>query len=879
MGEIGLSVAAREVTDCWAIGKHAEKYSNILAPKIKEDVAKSVGREAEAEFVDAGEVTNCWGTKSHAVKSSYILVIKKARGDVAKSVKREAEAEFVGVGEDTNCWLTRDHAEESIFVIKTGEDAVKSASREAEAVGVREVSSCWLTEDHAKKTCQKACTKVYKPVCASNGRTYSNQCVFEIAQCQAKKKGIKLTKISQGKCKAPKHPCNINNGGCNQICRKIGKKAQCRCKSGFILGKDKKTCTQRSCTSSVKLDLQLIVDTSGSVGAKNFNLMMKNIADKVLPQFNVGRGKTHVALHKYSTRQWTEFGLDRYFNLAAMQRRVKQTRHRGGWTYTAAAMTAALRTFKRKARRNRKVAKVCIVFTDGKATDARKLPAAQRAWRSYGASVFAVGIGNGINKKSLAVIAGNSARVLQTTFRTLGNIVKPLLNQVCKAIIHPCDKKNGGCQQLCIRRGSLAQCGCRRGFTLLANKKTCGKIGKHPCDFKKGGCAHICLKQGNQAVCRRRAGFKLGSNKKSCTRASFGYRYTFFKQKQNFAQAQRTCRSLGGHLAMEKTRLIRNQIKKHYSRRMFYVGVKRRGNSWAFIDNSPVRKTFWLKGEPNNTGRNENCVHHVQNTNNEWNDVACSAKLPFLCQFKITKHPCDTKNGGCNHICKKRGRSAVCACRAGYTLIGKKTCVKVKKHPCEIRNGGCAHICRRKGKQAVCLCRRGYTLAANKKSCTKVFSQMRNNGTPAATSFLKATRNTLKNSGDMVPKWAYQNGGKNKIWHSEKGFPQSIWMKFRTAHRLVKIGFSSYFNMHAPLSFDIVGSPNCNAAPATRPPNWFILHRVTNSGFPNNRRSQFRTWTVPIRNRRAFRCIGIKVNKIHAKLYVLLYNIRMWEDK
>merc|ERR1712055_1147684 len=87
---------------------------------------------------------------------------------------------------------------------------------------------------------------------------------------------------------------------------------------------------------------------------------------------------------------------------------------------------------------------------------------------------------------------------------------------------------------------------------------------------------------------------------------------------------------------------------------------------------------------------------------------------------KITKHPCDTKNGGCNHICKKRGRSAVCACRAGYTLIGKKTCVKVKKHPCEIRNGGCAHICRRQGKQAVCLCRRGYTLAANKKSCTKV---------------------------------------------------------------------------------------------------------------------------------------------------------------
>merc|ERR1711970_730222 len=420
------------------------------------------------------------------------------------------------------------------------------------------------------KTCQKACTKEYKPVCASNGRTYSNQCIFEIAQCQAKEERDKTDKISQGKCKAPKHPCNINNGGCNQICRKIGKKAQCRCKSGFILGKDKKTCTQRSCASSVKLDLQLIVDTSGSVGLKNFNLMMKNIADKVLPKFNVGRGKTHVALHKYSTHQWTEFGLDRYFNLAAMQRRVKQTRHRGGWTYTAAAMTAALRTFKRKARRNRKVAKVCIVFTDGKATDARKLPAAQRAWRSYGASVFAVGIGNGINKKSLAVIAGSSARVLQTTFRTLGNIVKPLLNQVCKAIIHPCDKKNGGCQQLCIRRGSRAQCGCRNGFKLLANKKTCGKTcqkactkvykpvcasngrtysnqcvfeiaqcqakkkgikltkisqgkckaPKHPCNINNGGCNQICRKIGKKAQCRCKSGFILGKDKKTCTQRS-----------------------------------------------------------------------------------------------------------------------------------------------------------------------------------------------------------------------------------------------------------------------------------------------------------------------------------------------------------------------
>merc|ERR1712168_645491 len=93
-----------------------------------------------------------------------------------------------------------------------------------------------------QKRCRKPCTKILSPVCASNGRTYLNKCRFEIAQCKAKKKNVNLTIKSQGRCKAPKHPCNIKNGGCSQKCRKVGKKAACRCRRGFKLMADKKTC-------------------------------------------------------------------------------------------------------------------------------------------------------------------------------------------------------------------------------------------------------------------------------------------------------------------------------------------------------------------------------------------------------------------------------------------------------------------------------------------------------------------------------------------------------------------------------------------------------------------------------------------------------------
>ncbi|KAJ3099545.1 hypothetical protein HDU97_002946, partial [Phlyctochytrium planicorne] len=56
----------------------------------------------------------------------------------------------------------------------------------------------------ALPSCEKGCPKIYQPVCGSNGITYSNECLFSIAQC----KDQSLSKSFNGTCpEACDKPC------------------------------------------------------------------------------------------------------------------------------------------------------------------------------------------------------------------------------------------------------------------------------------------------------------------------------------------------------------------------------------------------------------------------------------------------------------------------------------------------------------------------------------------------------------------------------------------------------------------------------------------------------------------------------------------------
>ena len=50
--------------------------------------------------------------------------------------------------------------------------------------------------------CDKPCTRIYRPVCGTDGKTYSNKCLLSIAKCKSRGE---IKKYHNGKCHKSKY--------------------------------------------------------------------------------------------------------------------------------------------------------------------------------------------------------------------------------------------------------------------------------------------------------------------------------------------------------------------------------------------------------------------------------------------------------------------------------------------------------------------------------------------------------------------------------------------------------------------------------------------------------------------------------------------------
>ena len=114
-------------------------------------------------------------------------------------------------------------------------------------------------------------------------------------------------------------------------------------------------------------------------------------------------------------------------------------------------------------------------------------------------------------------------------------------------------------------------------------------------------------------------------------------------------------------------------------------------------------------------------------------------------------------------------------------------------------------------------------------------------------------------------------GGKGRHWASRgNDATRNIWFQFEKAHSLAKIGFSSRSGgllIQTPAHFLVIGSEDCK--------KWSTLLEVKNAGFTKN--EEFKSWLIPIKNRKPFHCIGLQVVSTIKGNHAALKDIIMWQ--
>ncbi|XP_029316217.1 matrilin-3-like isoform X15 [Cottoperca gobio] len=75
------------------------------------------------------------------------------------------------------------------------------------------------------------------------------------------------------------------------------------------------------------------------------------------------------------------------------------------------------------------------------------------------------------------------------------------------------------CQHICVSDNDSFVCKCRMGYVLNADRKTCSRSSLDAC-AQGNNCQHICVNNGNSYICKCRVGYMLNMDQKTCSRSN-----------------------------------------------------------------------------------------------------------------------------------------------------------------------------------------------------------------------------------------------------------------------------------------------------------------------------------------------------------------------
>ncbi|KAL4641710.1 C-type lectin lectoxin-Thr1-like [Arapaima gigas] len=121
------------------------------------------------------------------------------------------------------------------------------------------------------------------------------------------------------------------------------------------------------------------------------------------------------------------------------------------------------------------------------------------------------------------------------------------------------------------------------------------------------------------------------------------YCMKYFGTPVNFSDAEFSCRNKAsrGHLVsvhndQVNTNLLCLVMKYNYTKPRVWLGGLElfKSNKFIWTDGSLWNFEFWVPGQPDNTGNEEDCVEMNWKNTGHWNDDRCHFLKSYVCSFK-----------------------------------------------------------------------------------------------------------------------------------------------------------------------------------------------------------------------------------------------------
>ncbi|KAG2461737.1 MATN4 protein, partial [Polypterus senegalus] len=225
--------------------------------------------------------------------------------------------------------------------------------------------------------------------------------------------------------------CSFGNHSCEHECVTVLNGYFCRCHEGYVLQSDGKIC--QACRSA-NIDLVLVIDGSKSVRPQNFELV-KQFVNQIVDSLDVSAHGTRIGLVQYSSRVRTEFPLNQYQTPEAIKNAVLKVEYMEKGTMTGLALKHMVENSFSEADGarplGRNIPRIGLVFTDGRSQD--DITEWAKKAKDAGITMYAVGVGKAVEEE-LRVIASDPVDkhfFYTTDFTAINQIADNLKLNIC----------------------------------------------------------------------------------------------------------------------------------------------------------------------------------------------------------------------------------------------------------------------------------------------------------------------------------------------------------------------------------------------------------------------------------------------------------------